>query len=153
MWKIKSQGGSMWKGKLESCLCLGRKWGKEMQVFVGVFRETDRKGVSFLFVCVCPWGITYHINNMTECPASSPISCQSSTFSQQYLTLNSETTPVEFKPAAPVWNSLMYIYEHSFGGLYPHGSHLQPFPHRHFQLHTGGVHFNLITLCKTATGE
>lgn len=85
-----------------------RQRRKEIQVHVGVFRETDRErliereSLSCLCVCARPWGITYHINNLTDCPDSSPISRQSSTFSQRYLTLNSETTLVQFKHAAPV---------------------------------------------------
>lgn len=70
------------------------------EVCVGVYGETDRKEVTQLgvsmCVCVCPWGITYHINNMTDCPASSLISCQSSIFSQQYLTLKSKISQLPF---------------------------------------------------------
>jgi len=60
-----------------------------------MYRKTDRKGVTQLCV-ICPLGITYHISNMTDWPASSLISCQSSILSQQYLTWKRKTINYSF---------------------------------------------------------
>lgn len=108
-------------------------------------------------VCVHPQGITYHISDMTDCPAFSLICCQSSAAHHIQPTIahmKEKSTQLQFLHGTCVLqDSLMYTLEHCapLSSLYPHGSHLQSEPCSDFQSHIGSFHFHLTIIpCKIA---